>query len=193
MKKKARKPPPRRRRATPKVPDPPAEPTLPPGLNEAQHAFCLEYLANGFNASAAYKAAYGVDHDPTARTNGHRLLTNADVKAFVARQLEQRWTAAQMSADEALALVASDARADVRVLYDEKGKLLPVQDWPDAIACSVESIEEKPDGSFKVKLTSKLAARRMILEVHRRLKAPGESDTADALAALLARHYKPEP
>lgn len=189
----AKKRPPPKRRSKPRHPraaEP--EPSLPPGLTEAQHAFCLAYLANGFNASAAYRSAHPAVTEPTSWVEGHRTLRNPNVKGFIAGQLEQRWTAYHMSADEALALVASDARADVRVLYDEHGKLLPVQNWPDAIAQSVESIEHKDDGTVKVKLTSKLAARRIILEVHRRLKAPGENEGVDALAALLARHYKPD-
>lgn len=167
-------------------------PELPEGLNEAQYAFCLDYLANGFNASAAYRSAHPGVTDPTAWVEGHRTLRNPNVRTFIASQLENRWAAAHMSADEALALVAGDARADVRVLFNETGTMLSVQDWPDAIASSVEAIEQKDDGSIKVKLASKTAARRMILEVHRKLKAPGEGgDTAESLAALLAKHYKP--
>jgi len=165
---------------------------LPEGLNEAQHVFSLEYLANGFNATAAYRAAYPGVTDLTARVEGHRHLTKPHIKVFIAAQLENRWAAAHMSVDEALALVAGDARADPRVLFDEKGDMLKAHEWPDAIANSVEAVEQKDDGSIKVKLASKLAARRMILEVHRKLKAPGEGgDTAESLAALLAKHYKP--
>src|SRR5687767_7955074 len=69
------------------------------GLKAAQRAFCLEYLRNGFNATAAYKSAYPGVADPSARSNAWRLLTNADIRAFLAPHVEQRWKALQIGGD----------------------------------------------------------------------------------------------
>ena len=55
----------------------------PKTLNLSQHEFCLNYLANGFNATAAYKAAYPAASLRSARELGHRLLTKVDIKAFL--------------------------------------------------------------------------------------------------------------
>jgi len=42
----------------------------PDTLTPAQFAFCLAYIANGFNATAAYRAAYPKVGAATAATNG---------------------------------------------------------------------------------------------------------------------------
>lgn len=42
----------------------------PDTLTQAQFAFCLAYIANGFNATAAYRAAYPKVGAATAATNG---------------------------------------------------------------------------------------------------------------------------
>jgi hypothetical protein len=77
-------------------------------------------------------------------------------------------------------------RADLRLLFDEKGPLLKPHEWPDDIANSIESMELRADGGVKLKLTGKLTARRIILEQTGKLK-PAIANTVDALAeAILA-------
>jgi len=161
---------------------------LPMGLIPAQYDFCLQYVANGFNATAAYKAAYpSCQTDHSARTAAWRLLTNVDIKAFIASQLEDHWKPLQISGDEALARVAQHARVDIRLLYDEKGELLKPHLWPDAIAASVKGLQHGPYG-LKVTLVDPLAALRLVLEVTGKVKS-GEQN----LAALLADLLRDEP
>lgn len=166
------------------VPQPPAR------LTPQQIEFGLIWLANGHNATAAYKAAYGVTNDASARTAGWRLLTNVDIRAWLLAQVEDRWASMQMSADEAQARLAADARADLRLLFDERGKLLPPQQWPDDLANSVEALELDGDKVGKVRLVSKLQARRTILEVHGKLKNPDAGDGFRDLAEILAEKWK---
>jgi len=52
-------------------------------LTEKQKQFCSEYIFD-WNATRAYKKAYGTN-DETSRINGCRLLTNANIKAYVER------------------------------------------------------------------------------------------------------------
>ena len=103
----------------------------PDSLTRAQFEFCLAYIANGFNATAAYQAAYPKVGAATAATNGYRLLRNADVVAFLEPELQARWRDQQMNGEEALARLATQARADVRQLFDRRGQLLPPHRWPD--------------------------------------------------------------
>jgi hypothetical protein len=152
-------------------------------LSPAQREFCLEYLRNGFNATAAYKAAYRGVVDATARSNGWRLLTNADILAFLAPHMERRWKRLQIGGDEALARIAMDARLDPRLFFDERGKPLKPHDWPDAVAGSVKAIEFRKDGGTKLTFVDGLSARRMILEQTGKLKAVG--GTFDALAEAI--------
>ena len=165
---------------------------FPPGLNLSQYEFCLNYVANGFNATAAYKAAYPEATPRSARELGYRLLTKVDIKAFLATQLAEGWEALQMDGDEALGRVAQHARADIRLFYDEKGQLLDPRDWPDEIAGSVKAIKDGPYGKT-ITLVDPLSAQRIILEQTGKLKSPtgeGLDALAEAIRADQARYSK---
>jgi phage terminase small subunit len=163
---------------------PPAAGLIPPPT-DAQLAFVLEYLRNGFNATRAYMSTHPNAGKGTANVEGSRILSNPSVRATIDDYLQPY----QMSADEALARLAWDARADVRQLYDANGVLLPVHQWPDTIINSVRSIEEGPYG-WKIRLNDSQAARRTILEVHGRLRNPNAGDALRDLAEILAEKWK---
>lgn len=58
-------------------------------MTEKQKRFADEYIID-LNASRAYKAAYpNVKKDETAKANGSRLLTNANVKKYIDEQLKK--------------------------------------------------------------------------------------------------------
>ncbi|HHD2820132.1 TPA: terminase small subunit [Clostridium perfringens] len=58
-------------------------------LTEKQKIFCNEYLVD-LNATRSYKIAYpNIKRDSTARTNGSRLLTNANIKEYIDEQLKK--------------------------------------------------------------------------------------------------------
>lgn len=94
----------------------------------------------------------------------------------------------QVGADECTAMVGNDARADVRLLFDEKDNLRPINEWPDSIAQSIDSVDLV---NGKVKLVSKLGARRLILELHGKLKPEKGSDALRDLADILAEKWRP--
>ena len=143
-------------------------PTVPPGgLTVAQYAFALAYVGNGFNAAAAYRAAHPNVTNGTASVEGHRTLVNPKLRKHISERLDEHWKAEHMNGDEALARVAQDARADIRLLFDGQGELLKPHDWPDEIAGSVEALDVR---TGKVKLASKTTARRIILEQTGKLK-----------------------
>lgn len=51
-------------------------------VTEKQRIFCHEYVID-FNGARAYKVAYPNVTDGTARTNAHKLLTNANIQAYI--------------------------------------------------------------------------------------------------------------
>ena len=58
-------------------------------MTEKQKRFCDEYLID-CNATRAYKTVYqNVKSDEVARKAGSRLLTNVDVKKYIAEQMEK--------------------------------------------------------------------------------------------------------
>lgn len=59
------------------------------GMTRSQRIFCDEYLLD-FNATRAYKVAYkSVKKDDTARANASRLLTKANIKAYIDKKVEE--------------------------------------------------------------------------------------------------------
>lgn len=159
-------------------------PSSPPAVNSALE-FALHYVANGFNATAAYKSVHPGVTDGTARVEGSRTLAKPNVREAIAARLEHRWRGLHVSGDEALALVANDARVDLRLLVDEHGRRLALKDWPDELQTSVEALEfDEAGGVKKVKTTGKLAARRLILEVTGKVKNQAAT-SIDALAELI--------
>ena len=154
---------------------------LPDGFTPAQYEWALTYLANGFNASAAAQHAYPNVAKKNVRQVGYENLTKPYIRAWILAQLEDRWKGLHMGGEEALARVAGDARADIRMLFDAAGKLLPPHQWPDEIADSVEGVDVEKG---RVKLASKANARRTILEVTGKVK--GESTVDQLVEAMKA-------
>jgi hypothetical protein len=54
-------------------------------LSAKHKAFCDEYLANGMNATQAYKSIYKVN-DKVAGTSGPRLMENVGIKQYLQEQ-----------------------------------------------------------------------------------------------------------
>jgi phage terminase small subunit len=77
-------------------------------LSKKHSVFVDEYL-KCFNATEAYSRVYPKATRETARRNGSKLLTNTDISAAI----QSRLTEVHMSADEALKLLADQARADI--------------------------------------------------------------------------------
>jgi phage terminase small subunit len=160
-----------------------------------QRGFVCEYDGNGGNGTRAYMAAYGKTDPASCAVMASELLRVPKVRAAVDALRQARWKRLQMTGDEALSLIAGDARADLRALVDEKGELLPVHLWPDHVALSVRSIKPGPFG-LQVTLNDSLAARKIIAEQSGAVKsiAGGLDALAEAINADKAKHErKPLP
>jgi phage terminase small subunit len=48
-------------------------------LNEKQTKFCEEYVANGYNGTAAYRTVYSQEDDNSAAVAAHKLLRNSKI------------------------------------------------------------------------------------------------------------------
>jgi|GEM_PF-6592103 phage terminase small subunit len=162
------------------------------GLSLREKAFCVAYLSNGFNGAGAWRSLHADASFDTCRTEGSCTLAKPHVRAYVHRQVTKAFEAAGMSGAEALGRLAQDAKSDIRELFDEYGNPLPPQHWPETIASSVEAYERTKDG-FKVKLVSKLHARRTILELTGKLKSPLSEELSVLARALRGDLGLPEP
>jgi phage terminase small subunit len=154
----------RKRLAAARPPVPPADPH---GLNPNQRAFVLAYVANGWKGPAAYRAAYpNCTSENSSWVESHRLLRSPKVRAALKDLEGAMWAQLEMSAEEALALVACSARANLADAYDEHGQLLPFTAWPRTLQAAVRSRKGED-----IVLNDQLKAREMILISHGRLRA----------------------
>ena len=95
------------------------------GMTEKQKIFADEYIIC-LNATKAYKKAYpNVKKDEVARANGSRLLTNANVKAYIDGQLEKLQSeriADQQEVMEYLTAVMRGEKTEPLLVLDGEGK-----------------------------------------------------------------------
>jgi len=81
-------------------------------VTEKQKIFADEYLID-LNATRAYKAAYpNVKKDETARANASRLLTYANVRAYIEDQLQKLHDERSATANEVIEYLTSVMRGE---------------------------------------------------------------------------------
>jgi len=89
--------------------------------NKKHQAFCDEYLTNGMNASQAYMSVYkSVKSEAGARVSSSKLLTNTNIKAYIADAQAKSSANAGVTRDEII--------ADLKKIKDEckaKGEYPP--------------------------------------------------------------------
>jgi phage terminase small subunit len=112
-------------------------------LTPKQKLFVSEFCRDK-NAARSYAAAYpSVKKENTARSNGSRLLTNADIRAAIDSALEAQQRRLEISADRTLLETARIAFADIRKLVDESGALKDIADLDDDTAAAIAGVEER--------------------------------------------------
>ncbi len=167
-------------------------------LNDRHRLFCMEYVANGLTMQAKAYIAAGFSPNG-ARTSASCLLRDPLIKAYVAELMSVRFKQLHMDIDEILARAAMLARADVRGLFDESGKLLDPSELDPETAAGVAGIKvyEEFSGTGKdrvkvgetkeVRLRDPMPAIRLLAEHKKLVKAPdsGINALANALASRL--------
>jgi len=133
-------------------------------VTDKQRAFVDEYLID-LNATRAYKAVYkSCKKDETARVNSSRLLTNANVAAYLSerqRELQQRTEITQDKVVRELAAIAFADIADYVRVQDYGGlsmvEITPTREIPESKRAAIASIKQGSNG-IEVKLHNKLDA-----------------------------------
>ena len=77
-------------------------------LNDKQKAFA-DYYIESLNATESYKIAYNCSYN-TARTNGARLLANANIKEYIDEVMSAKNESRIASQDEILQILTDIAR-----------------------------------------------------------------------------------
>jgi hypothetical protein len=167
-------------------------------LPDALRAFVGHYVNNGQNGTAAWMASHpGSKSRVAAGQSAYQALKNPHVAALVRQQLEGRWQAAAMSAEEAKALLAASARADVGMAFDEAGRMLPPTQWPPELRKAVKSYKADTgeivlhDGiKARVAILTSLGKMRQNLDVHVFDHAAAVAESADERLAREAAQAK---
>ena len=124
-------------------------------MTPKQRRFAEEYMIDR-NATRAYKAAYpSCKKDHSARTNGGKLLTNTDIKQYIAEKTEKLHSAKIMDIKEALELSTSIARGEpqtftYRKKIDDEWETIEEKSYSPRIEERQRSLEHifKCNGAF---------------------------------------------
>lgn len=82
-------------------------------MTEKQKRFADEYLID-LNATRAYKVAYpSIKNDETARVNGSRMLTNANVKSYIGERIAEMQSEKTATAQEVLEYLTKGIRFEL--------------------------------------------------------------------------------
>ncbi|EJF33733.1 hypothetical protein JC2156_05470 [Weissella koreensis KCTC 3621] len=176
------------------------------GLTDKQNVFVVRYLKS-FNATQAYMDAYSVDSN-TARTNGSRLLTNANIRSAIKRIKAARLKDVAVDEDDLISQLAKQAFADVgsyvnfgghdEMALNEKG--MPKLDTDDnpiirhhsfvqlksdtnVDTTLIKKITVGKDGPV-VELFDKTKAQERLLEEIRAMDRPNENNDSSLINAI---------
>lgn len=143
-------------------------------LTPKQKIFADEYLID-LNATRAYKVAYpNVKKDESARVNGSKLLTNANVADYIEKRMKDREKRTEITQDMVLQELAKLGFFDIRKLFDDNGKPLDISMIDDDTAACIAGMDvlDAYDGAGedkefigyikKYKLSDKLKALELL-------------------------------
>jgi phage terminase small subunit len=150
-------------------------------LTDKQKLFADEYLID-LNATRAYKAVYkSCKKDETARVNGSRLLTNANIVSYIEQRMKDREKRTEITQDKVLRELAKIGFANLNdyleyktaktvVSHDEETgepiidyqQIIDVLDSKDVDTSVIQEVSIGKDGTFKFKLYDKQKALELI-------------------------------
>ncbi len=164
-------------------------------LTPKQEAFCREYLKDLNGTQAAIRAGYSAKR---ADAIGYENLRKPDIAQAIQQAMTERSKRTEITADRVLSEIGRLAFADIRSVFDENGRLLPVHMLPAEVAASVSSIEvvtsKVPGGepadvehTAKIKFWDKRGSLELLGRHLKMFTDKVEVEVVDSLAARLER------
>ena len=121
-------------------------------MTDKQRKFADEYLID-CNATRAYKAAYPhIKNDRVAKVNGSRLLTNANLKAYIDERLDEISSEKIADAAEVMKYLTSVLRGE------STAEIVVVEGVGDGMS-EARSMTKKPDETQRLKAAELLGKR----------------------------------
>ena len=118
-------------------------------MTDKQKRFCDEYLID-LNATRAYKTAYpSIKKDETARANGSRLLTYANIKKYIGERMQERQERTEVTQDQVvkeLAAIAFAKATDYAEVRDGQVIIKNTMDLSDMMVRAIAGIKEGRNG-----------------------------------------------
>lgn len=134
-------------------------------MTPQQRKFADEYLID-LNATRACKAAYPrIKNDETARANGSRLLTNANVKTYIDEQLEKISSAKTADVQEVMEYLTAVMRGE------SSAEIVVVEGTGDGHS-KARKMSKAPDEKERLKAAELLGKRYNLFT--------GKADAADS-------------
>lgn len=154
---------------------------MPSRLTEKHKRFAEEFLVDLDQGAAYRRAGYKVKNDATARANASRLLTNANVQAYIQEIREQQKERTLITADRVLQELARIGFANITDVLSFNGNSVTIKDSgelePDVTASIAEVSMTETETEFstrrviKLKMHNKLEALKL-LAVHTGVSQP---------------------
>lgn len=133
-------------------------------MTDAQKIFCDEYLKH-LNATEAYKVAYPkVKTQHAAESNASRLLSNAEVKEYIAERMEERQKRTEITQDMIINELKAIAFANATQFAETKRNGVVIKDTselPDEVKKVIVGIEDGKNG-IKIKTANKIQALELL-------------------------------
>ena len=149
-------------------------------LRGKQRKFADNYIKSG-NATEAYvNAGYKVRSNETARANASRLLTNANVKAYIQKRVKQLESAKLATAQETLEYLTSVMRGEqTETVVTAKGLYRNVEvSAKDRISAAKELLKRYPVDPLAKAQLRKIKADATIAEYQAEQLTSDDSDTS---------------
>lgn len=133
-------------------------------MTENQKIFADEYLID-FNATRAYKVAYpNIKKDETARANGSRMLTIANVRDYIEKRMVDRQKRTEITQDmvvEELASIAFSKATDYVQIVKGRVVIKDTDVLSDAQVRAIAGIKEGANG-IEIKMNDKEKALELL-------------------------------
>jgi len=161
-------------------------------------AFVAEYLANGYDAKAAYMSVFPRASARSAMTTGPALLKSDACQDILNQVRSNVMEKMEISEERILQEIACLAFVDLTTLYTDAGELLPISEMPEHARRAISGLEtsDGPLGTTlrKLKVESKRGALELLgknLKMFTdRTEISGEMTLAQCVADLDKRKAK---
>lgn len=155
-------------------------------LTTKQSRFVVEYLKDLNASAAAIRAGYSAK---SAKNIGAELMRNPRIKAAINASNRERMEETKIDAAWVLKRLAIEAEADLADLYDDKGALKPVDQWPliwrQGLVAGVET-DELFEGSGEDRIQVGVTRKIKLSDRVRRLELIGKHVSVNAFQDQVA-------